>query len=152
MKAFEREKEQKTKPFCTLVVARVSSSNKCLCAKYLCAFSGPQLQGLSFLGFNRRHSRPWITVLFVWQLPITHSLAPPWNTLTSLNEEVRPFSQAIIAFGDFPLFLPLAITAFGGSGGFFSLAILAFRAFRFIVPKYYYRLGEMDKRSLDSLI
>ena len=32
------------------------------------------------------------------------------------------------------------------------LAIIAFGAFAFIFPKYYYRLGRMDKRSLDSLI
>ena len=45
----------------------------------------------------------------------------------------------------FPSVLPLAFTAFG-------LAILAFGAFGFIVAKYYYRLGNMEKRSLDSLI
>ena len=50
------------------------------------------------------------------------------------------------------MFLPLAITAFGGPEGYFSLAIIAFGAFGFIVPKYYYCLGEMDKRSLDYLI
>ena len=58
----------------------------------------------------------------------------------------------MIAFGVLPLFLPLAITAFGGPEGSFSLAIIAFGPFGFIVPKYYYRLGKMDKRSLDSLI
>ena len=56
-----------------------------------------------------------------------------------------------MAFGVCPLFLPLAITAFGGPGGYFSLAIIAFGAFESIVPKYDYRLGKMDKRSLDSL-
>ena len=49
------------------------------------------------------------------------------------------------------MFLPLAITAFGGTEGFFSLAIIAFGAFGFIVPKYDSCLGRMDKRSLDSL-
>ena len=34
----------------------------------------------------------------------------------------------------FPLFLPLAITAFGGPEGYFSLAIIAFGAFGFISP------------------
>ena len=58
----------------------------------------------------------------------------------------------MIAFGVFPLFLPLAITAFGGPEGYFSLAIIVFGAIKFIVPKYYYRLGKMDKRGLDSLI
>ena len=47
-----------------------------------------------------------------------------------------PFSQATLAFGVCPLFLPLAITAFGGPEGYFSLAIIAFGAFEFIVPKY----------------
>ena len=41
-----------------------------------------------------------------------------------------------IAFGVFLLFLPLAITAFGGLEGHFTLAIIAFGAFDFIVPKY----------------
>ena len=54
--------------------------------------------------------------------------------------------MATIAFGVFPLFLLLAITAFGGPEGYFSLAIIALGAFGFIVPKKYYRLGEMDKR------
>ena len=58
------------------------------------------------------------------------------------------FSQVTLAFGGVPLFLPLAITAFGGREGYFSLAIIAFRAFGFIVRKYYYRQGRMDKRSL----
>ena len=48
--------------------------------------------------------------------------------------------------------LPLAITALGGTEGYFSLAIIACGAFGFTVPKYYYRLGKMDKWSLDSLI
>ena len=57
-----------------------------------------------------------------------------------------------MAFRVCPLFLPLAITAFRGPEGYFSLAIMAFGAFGVIVPKYYDRLGKMDKRSLDSLI
>ena len=57
-----------------------------------------------------------------------------------------------MAFGVFSLFLPLAITAFGGPEGYFSLAMTAFGAFGFIVPEYYDRLGNMDKRSPDSLI
>ena len=58
---------------------------------------------------------------------------PTLKTLTSLNR----YSWATIAFGVIPLFLPLAITAFGGPEGYFSLAIIAFRAFQFIFPKYY---------------
>ena len=51
------------------------------------------------------------------------------------------FLYATIAFGVFPLFLPLAITALGRPGGCFSLA---FGAFEFIIPKYFHRLGNMD--------
>ena len=62
--------------------------------------------------------------------------------LTSLSKEVRPFflgDNSIwsfpsvsppIAFGVFPLFLPLAITGFGGPEGHFGLAIIAFGAFQ----------------------
>ena len=63
------------------------------------------------------------------------------KTLTSSNKESGPFSLAtitIIAFGVFPLFLPLANTAFGGPDGCSSLAILAFGAFEFMVPRYEY--------------
>ena len=42
----------------------------------------------------------------------------------------------MIAFGVFPLLLPLAIAAFRGPEGAFSLAIIAFGEFQFIVPKY----------------
>ena len=41
----------------------------------------------------------------------------------------------MIAFGVFPLFLPLAIAAFGGPESYFSFAIIVFGAFEFIVPK-----------------
>ena len=64
----------------------------------------------------------------------------------------RPFFRSDHSIGSFPLFLPLAITAFGGPEGYFSLAIIVFGASEFIVPKYYYRLGKWDLRSLDSLI
>ena len=74
------------------------------------------------------------------------------KTLTSLNKEVRPFSLGDKSIWSFPLFLPLAITAFGGPEGYFSLAIIAFGAIGAIVPKCYYRLGKMEKRSLDPLI
>ena len=56
-----------------------------------------------------------------------------------------------MAFGVYPLFLPLAITAFGAPGGFFTLAIIAFGAFEFVVPKYYVAWGKGKWRSLDSL-
>ena len=75
-----------------------------------------------------------------------------FKTLTSLNKEPRPFFPGIVAFGVFPLLLPLAIAAFRGFEGYFGLAIIAFGAFELIVPKYYCRLGKTDKSSLDSLI
>ena len=49
-----------------------------------------------------------------------------------------------MAFGVFPLFLPLAITPFGGPEGYFSLAIIAFGAFGLSVPKYLCRLGKIE--------
>ena len=61
------------------------------------------------------------------------------KTLTSLNKEVCPFFLGDNHNRSFPFFLPLAITAFGGPAGYFSLVIIAFGAFEFIVPKYYYR-------------
>ena len=74
------------------------------------------------------------------------------KTLTSFLEESRLFLWwSTIAFGVFPLF-PLAIAVFGGPEGYFSLANIGFGTFEFIVPKHSYRLGEIDKRSLDSLI
>ena len=58
------------------------------------------------------------------------------------------FSQATVAFEGFSLSLPLAITAFGPPESYFSLAIMSFGAFGFIVSKYYYRLGKLERRSL----
>ena len=57
-----------------------------------------------------------------------------------------------MAFGVIPLFLPSAITAFGGTEGSFSLAIIAFGAFGFIVPKYDYRLGKMEMKESSLLV
>ena len=45
------------------------------------------------------------------------------------------FFYAIIAFGVFPLFLPIAITTFGGPEGYISLAIIGFGAFQFHCPQ-----------------
>ena len=39
-----------------------------------------------------------------------------------------------MAFGVYPVFLPLATTAFGGTEGYFSLAIVAFGAFGSLSP------------------
>ena len=76
----------------------------------------------------------------------------PLKTLTSLNKEVRPFFLGENSIWSFPLFLPLAITAFGGPEGYFSLATIAFGAFQFIVPKYYYRLEKMEFKESGVLI
>ena len=83
--------------------------------------------------------------------PFPQKCVATLKTLTSLNKEVRPFFQAMIAFGDVPLFLPLAITVFGGPEGYLSVAIIAFGAFQFIAPKYYYRFGKWNLRSQPSL-
>ena len=79
-------------------------------------------------------------------------LVAPNVPVTVIENPIRPFSWATIAFGVFPLFLLLAITAFGGPEGYFLVAIIAFGGFGFIVPKYYCHLEKRDKRSLDSLI
>ena len=70
------------------------------------------------------------------------------KTLTALNKEVRPFFLSDNSIWSYPSISSLAITAFGGPEGYFNLAIMAFVVF----PKYYHRLGNMDKRSLDSLV
>ena len=74
------------------------------------------------------------------------------KTLTSLNKESRPFFLSDNSTWNSPLFLALAIAAFGGLEGYSSLAIIAFGAFQFIVPKYYYRLGKMEFRESSLLI
>ena len=79
-------------------------------------------------------------------------LESPLKTLTSLNKEVRPFCLCDNSICISPVFLPLAITAFGGPEGYFSLAIIAFGAFEFIVPKYYDRLGKMESEESGLLI
>ena len=73
------------------------------------------------------------------------------KTLTSLNKESRPFFLGDNSIWTFPSFLPLAITTFRGPEGNSNLAIIALGAIRVIVPKCFYRLGKMEKRSLDSL-
>ena len=81
---------------------------------------------------------PWMA------LPRSYTQWPSLKTLTSLNKEVRPSFLSDNAFGVFPFFLPLATPASGGPEGYFSLAIIALGAFGFIVPKYDYRLGNME--------
>ena len=50
------------------------------------------------------------------------------------KEETEGKLQMLLSPGVFPLFLPLAIAAFGGPEGYLSLAIIAFGAFQLIVP------------------
>ena len=75
------------------------------------------------------------------------------KTLTSLNKEVRPLFLSDNSIWSFPSFSSLSDYSIWRSWRLsFSLAITAFGAFGFVVPIYYYRLGKMDKRGLDSLI
>ena len=74
------------------------------------------------------------------------------KTQTSLNKEVRPFFLSDNSIWSLPSLLPLAITAFGGPGGYFSLAIIAFGAFQFIVTKCYCRLGKIEFKESSLLI
>ena len=64
-----------------------------------------------------------------------------------------PIQAAPWKIGSFPSVSSLSDYSIWRSWiGYFGLAIIAFGAFGFKFPKYYYRLGQMDKRSLDSLI
>ena len=74
------------------------------------------------------------------------------KALTSLNKEVRPFFLSDNSIWSLPSVSSLAITALGGPEGCFTLAIIAFGTFRFIVPKYYYRLGKMEFKESSLLI
>ena len=69
-----------------------------------------------------------------------------------VNKESRPFFLSDNSIWSFPSLSSLNDYSIGGPQGYFSLAIIAFGAFEFIVPKYSYRLGKMDKRGPDSLI
>ena len=62
------------------------------------------------------------------------SMKVPLKTLTSLNNE----AVRLLFLGDNIAFI--AITAFGGTEGYFRLAIIAFGTFESGVPKSYYRL------------
>ena len=67
------------------------------------------------------------------------------KTITSFNNESRTFFLNDNSIWSFPSVSSLKIV-------YFNLAIRAFGASEFILPKYDYRLGQMDKRSVDSLI
>ena len=68
-----------------------------------------------------------------------------WKTLASLGR----FYYATIAFGVVPLFLPLAITAFGGPEGYFSLACIW--SISVHCPQILVSLRKMEFRSLAAL-
>ena len=74
------------------------------------------------------------------------------KTLTSLNKEVRLFFLGDNSIWSFPSVFPLAITVFGGPGGYFSLAIIAFGAFQLIFPDFYYRLGKTEIKESSFLV
>ena len=75
------------------------------------------------------------------------------ENLTSLNKEARLFFLSGNSIWSYiPLFLLLAITAFGGPEGDFILAIKAFGGFGFIVPKYCCRLGKTESKESRLLI
>ena len=69
------------------------------------------------------------------------------KTLTSSKMEVRPFFLGDNRIWSFPSVSSLRDYSIWR---YFGLAIIAVGAFEFIVPNYFYRLGKMDKRSLDS--
>ena len=71
---------------------------------------------------------------------------------TSLNRESRSFFLGDNSIWSFPSVSSPSDTPFGGPEGYFSPTIIAFGAFEFVVPIYYYRLGKMEKGSPDSLI
>ena len=73
------------------------------------------------------------------------------KALTSLNKKVRQLFLGDKGIWSFPSVSTLiANTAVEGPQGYFRVAIIAFGALQLVVPKYNYRLGRMDKRSLDS--
>ena len=75
------------------------------------------------------------------------------KALSSLNKEVRLFFLGDNSIWSFPSVSSLSdYTAFGGPEGYFSLATIAFGAFQFIVPKYYYRLGKTEFEESSLLI
>ena len=82
-------------------------------------------------------------------------MSRPLKTLASLKiRSLDPFSHGDDSIWSLPLcFFPKRNSSiYGGPEGYFRLAIIAFGALKAIVPKYEYRSGKMDKRSLGSLI
>ena len=72
-----------------------------------------------------------------------------WHVSSS---DSSPFFLSDNSIWCFPFVSSLSDYSIWRSWSLFSLAIIAFGAFGFIVPKYFDRQGNMDKRSLDSLI
>ena len=100
-----------------------------------------------------QHSQIDILVLYLNPEAFIPRTSEPSTACYLLKKEVRPFflgDNSIMQ--SFPSVSSLSDHSIGGPECYFNLAIIAFGAFGFIVPKYCYRLGEMDKRRLDSLI
>ena len=81
--------------------------------------------------------------IFFFQARNSHQAWLTLKSLTSLNEESRPFFLGDTSIWSFRS-VSLVITAFGGPESYFSLAIIAFGAFEFVVSKYDGRLGKME--------
>ena len=74
------------------------------------------------------------------------------KTLTSLKKESRPFFLGDDSIWSLPSVSSLSDCSIWRSGAYFRLAMIAFGAFQFIVPKYYYRLGKMEVKESRLLI
>ena len=75
------------------------------------------------------------------------------RTLSCLNKEVRPFFLSDNSIWSSPSVSSLSDYSISSCPeGYFSLAIIASGAFQFIVPKYYYRLGNMELKESRLLI
>ena len=78
-----------------------------------------------------RHFAARVASLIKEAAPITKSISEfPALRVRRLGR----FPWAILAFGVFPLFLPLAMTVFGGAEGYSSLAIIALEHFKSVSP------------------
>ena len=83
--------------------------------------------------------------------PVWVCRPPTLRTLTSLNKEVRPFFLSDTSIWSLPSVSSLSDYSIQRSWRLFYLAIIAIIVFGVIVPKYYYRLGKIDKSSPASL-
>ena len=129
--------------FLTVVVRMASPHHSINAHCSACLASGTCCKAVS------EHAKPPATLFQAGNYSAHHQ---PKQARRRILLGIPNFLTLGIAFGDFPFFLPLAITAFGGHERYFGLAVIAlFGASEFIVPKCYYRWGKMGKRSLVSL-